>query len=324
MSAKSELAELNLSPVLFKTLQDTVFPGATDEAIRMAVAYCQARNLDILSRVVYLVPMYTKVRSANGSVASVFRDVVMPGIALHRINATRTGTYLGLSDTEYGPPISTTFPEHKANFINAKGDWEEKVYPARTLVHPEWVKVVAKRSVNGGVAEFPAKLFWMEIYAKLSKSERPNDTWMSRPYGQADKCAEAAALRKGFPECCADVTAEEADGKAIEGEFSHVQAGEDELKPKASAADILRNRTKSDVKKEAAPVNQPEGSKTPDAGTPESNDPEEIFNDFIVRLNIAASREEATKIINSSIKSIPSSYQGKAKEEFKRKLSNFA
>jgi hypothetical protein len=45
------------------------------------------------------------------------------------------------------------------------------------------------------------KVYWEETYAvKKHDDDTPNEMWATRPRGQLDKCAEAAALRTAFPE----------------------------------------------------------------------------------------------------------------------------
>src|SRR5258708_38102932 len=44
----------------------------------------------------------------------------------------------------------------------------------------------------------------------------PNAMWKKRAFGQLEKCAEAMALRRAFPELGAAATADEMEGKTIE------------------------------------------------------------------------------------------------------------
>lgn len=59
--------------------QNSIYPGAKDESVMMALDYCRARNLDPLLKPVHLVPMSVK-DSKSGK--SEWRDVVMRHRAL--------------------------------------------------------------------------------------------------------------------------------------------------------------------------------------------------------------------------------------------------
>jgi hypothetical protein len=90
-----------------------------------------------------------------------------------------------------------------------------------TITYPEWAKVTVKRALASGiVAEFTAREYWTENYAVKGGKEKsiaPNAMWMKRPRGQIAKCAAAQALRIAFPELGAQATAEELEGKALDG-----------------------------------------------------------------------------------------------------------
>ncbi len=127
------------------------------------------------------------------------RDVVMPGIGLYRIQASRSGEYAGASEPEYGEDVTEELDGVK-------------------VTYPKWCKITVKRMLsNGGIAEFSSVEFWKENYATQKRdTAAPNSMWQKRPYGQLAKCAEAQALRKAFPEIGSQPTADEMEGKEID------------------------------------------------------------------------------------------------------------
>jgi hypothetical protein len=55
--------------------------------------------------------------------------------------------------------------------------------------------------VQGIRCPYTAQVRWSETYARMNPmSDAPNPTWQQKPYFMMEKCAEAAALRKAFPE----------------------------------------------------------------------------------------------------------------------------
>ncbi len=70
--------------------------------------------------------------------------------------------------------------------------------------------------VEGQKCAFNAKVYWEEAFAS-DKAGLPNTMWQKRPRGQLDKCVEAAALRKAFPEELGNTyVAEEMEGRTID------------------------------------------------------------------------------------------------------------
>lgn len=196
---------------LVKILISSVFPGASEQSAMLALNYCKAANLDVMQKPVHIVPMWD-------AKAGQMRDVIMPGIGLYRVAASRTGQYLGMSEPEFGPDVTREIGGQSVTF-------------------PEWCKVTCYRLVAGHKAEFPAMERWMENYAVRGgreKSIAPNAMWAKRPWGQLLKCAEAQALRKAFPEVGAQPTAEEMEGRIIEerevyGSHTTVKPGHEDL-----------------------------------------------------------------------------------------------
>jgi hypothetical protein len=81
------------------------------------------------------------------------------------------------------------------------------------VTFPEWCQITVYRLLEGQRIAFPGpRVYWLETYATaFAKSDLPNEMWKDRSRGQLEKCAEAAALRKAFPEeLGADYTIDEA------------------------------------------------------------------------------------------------------------------
>lgn len=201
--------EFEVGPTEWRVLVDQIFPAAKSvEAVMMALAYCRKRNLDIFKKPVHIVPMWS---AAKGKMV----ETVWPGIAEIRTTAARTGEYAGIDAVEFGPMIERAFTG-----TVGRGDKEETI--TKRVRFPEWASVVVYRIVAGVKCSYHAKVFWEETFATVGKSEVPNDMWAKRPRGQLDKCVEAAALRKAFPEELGNTyVAEEMEGRTIDATADH-------------------------------------------------------------------------------------------------------
>lgn len=178
---------------LIRVLGESLYPGAKPENIMLVLSYCRAAGLDPMLKPVHIVPMWD-------SNARKMRDVIMPGIGHYRVQASRSGSYAGKTEPEFGPDQTKTFTNKLVTF-------------------PEWCKVTVRRVVGNVVAEFTAKERWIENYATEGRdTSNPNAMWTKRPYGQLAKVAEAQALRMAFPELLGAETAEEMEGKTLDAE----------------------------------------------------------------------------------------------------------
>ena len=187
----------------WKALVEAIYPNAeTADAIVMALSYCRARNLDPFKRPVHIVPMWS-------SVAGKMIETVWPGISELRTTAFRTGQYAGMPAPDFGPTIERTF---KGQAGRGKSKGQER---SLTLQFPEWCRVTITRELTGKERSFVGpKVYWLEAYAKWADTDVPNEMWSNRPVGQLEKCAEAGALRRAFPEEIGNaLTAEEMEGQ---------------------------------------------------------------------------------------------------------------
>lgn len=192
---QTALTERNIDTAVWTTLQNSVFPGAKDESILLAVDYCKARKLDILKKPCHIVPMQVTLsgkRDNNGNDLKVWRDVIMPGIYEQRITAFRTGQMAGQDEPVFG------------NTVAFKG-----------IEAPEWCRVTVYRFINGERCAFSHTEYFSEACA-TTRDGLLNSMWRKRPRGQLAKCAEAGALRKAFPdELGGVITADEVNEEPI-------------------------------------------------------------------------------------------------------------
>ncbi len=236
-----------IGAVEWRALTDAIFPLAESlESILMAISYCKARNLDVFKRPVHIVPIWN---SKLGRLV----DTIWPGIGELRTTAARTGEYAGIDALEVGAEL------------------KQKVGNVE-LTFPEWMRVTVYRIVKGERCAFVGpKVYWLETYAvKKRDDDSPNDMWQNRPFGQLQKCCEAAALRLAFPEeVGSDYIPEEVQGKQ---QFS-AMAIESSISAQGSQAALPQEGTKSDKtaeklkgkNKQATPA--PEASGDPGSGS---------------------------------------------------------
>jgi phage recombination protein Bet len=166
----SNVAKVNnsydIDPHIWSTLKNSLYTGARDESILMVLDYCKAGNLDPLQKPVHIVPISVK-NTQTGKYE--FKDTIMAGIGLYRIQAARSNQYAGVSEPEYGALITANL-----GGIN--------------FTYPEWCKVTVRKIVHGSIVEFSAKEYWIENYATSGRdSLAPNTMWKKRPYGQIAK-----------------------------------------------------------------------------------------------------------------------------------------
>lgn len=182
-------------------MKTVLFKDASDEMVCTLVDYCKARNLDPLKKPFHIV----KVWDAQ---AGQMVDSIWPSIGETRITAFRTQEYAGLSDIRHGETM-----RQKVGGLD--------------VTFPAWAQCSVFRMMGGEAREFVGpRVYWLETYAP-KKGGAPNSMWSKRPYGQLDKCAEAAALRAAFPEENSMPTAEEMEGQTINGEAIDVTLPKD-------------------------------------------------------------------------------------------------
>lgn len=184
----------------WRVLCDSVFPNArSSDAILLAMDYCRVRNLDIFKKPVNIVPMWSTAKSE-------YVETVWEGINSIQVTATRTGSWAGMDEPKWGADVTRRFKGTKKNNV---GDTEVEI------TYPESCSVTVYRIVHGEKYAFTETVYWLEAYARIGKTELPNDMWAKRPRGQLHKCAKAASLRSAFPEE-ASYTSEEMEGRVLE------------------------------------------------------------------------------------------------------------
>ncbi|HZL95220.1 MAG TPA: phage recombination protein Bet, partial [Vicinamibacterales bacterium] len=190
--------ETRLTNAQMSTLRNSLFPGASDQSIAMVVDYCTARGLDPMKKPCHIVPISVKVGDRYE-----WRDVVMPGIYELRTTAMRTGLYVGQEAPVYGDV-------REYSVTTAKD--------SPKLQAPESVTIKVRRlhRETGTVGEFVGIARFTECVG-TNKDGSINARWQRAPFQMLEKCAEAAALRRAFPdELGGEHASEEMEGITIE------------------------------------------------------------------------------------------------------------
>lgn len=201
----------------WKALVEAIFPAAkTSDSIILALAYCKARKLDPFKRVVHIVPIWDSQKKC-------LVESVWPGISELRTTAHRTKQYAGADATVFGDDITETFANDNKTV---------------TLTFPAWAQITVYRLVDGVRCAFPGpRIIWKQAYGKEKQTNVPNSKWASSPSYMLEKVAEAAALRKAFPEELGnELSAEEMEGREVP-EASGPIIDQEPQKPRPTRAD---------------------------------------------------------------------------------------
>ena len=154
----------------------TVAPGLTDEEFALFCHVARVRHLDPLQRQIHAVKRSTWDAEKSGYVEKM---TIQTGIDGYRSIANRTGLYM---------------PSEKLPLIEDSGKPDLRV-----------TVCVKKFSQNDNAwHEFGATAHYREFVQtrknKQSGKTEPNSMWEKMPINQLTKCAEALALRRGWPE----------------------------------------------------------------------------------------------------------------------------
>ena len=189
------------SPQQLEILTRVVCPGATRDELFLFVYVCKRIGLDPFAKQIYGIKRGGKL-------------TIQTSIDGYRLTAHRTGQYAGQEDAEYGPTI------------NSDG-----------VDHPEWAKVTVHKLFGPNRVAFSGTARWKEFRQCFNGTL--GEKWREMPFHMLAKCAEAQALRKGFPA--------ELGGVYVEDELPPAQAIEQTVTVPAAATgkDLIAAPTKA-------------------------------------------------------------------------------
>jgi phage recombination protein Bet len=288
--------KFGVSKTQWPALVDAVFPAAKSvDAVVLALSYCKARNLDPFKKMVHIVPVWN---------SQLGREVegVWPGIGEHRATATRTGRYAGCDATEFGPEQEQAFTGR----VKSKDGWEEK---SVTVTFPEWARVTVYKIVLGHrVAFVGPKVYWLANYGRRGRSDLPNEKWERSPHYMIEKVAEAAALRRAFPEELGDEpTAEEMEGRIVDVTPANTMGGHPADPPTRPTREQFRTEASQVTDVEPAPAEAAtiEGEAQDSGAAAETvGDWEAVLDDLTEQLSVTQADTDIEEVIEANAERI--------------------
>lgn len=287
--------QFDIDRATWRLLCDSVYPSAkTMEGIALAIRYCRVRNLDIMKRPVHVVPVY------NAKLKRTV-ELVWPGIAEYRTTAARTGEYGGCDEVEEGPTVTLSFKGSVDVWDNGRvtGTREETA----EIECPDWMRFTVYRMIKGVRCAFKGpKVPFLEIYSRISsKCEVPNDRWQKAPISMLEKCAEAAALRRAFPEeIGSELTAEEMEGKTVEQDTSPVLPEMTPEQKAAIAAEHLNAQGADQLGLDIADKAQTKAEQKPSDPVPPDSDWEAVLDEIRPGIEGAKNADALAEIMDEN------------------------
>jgi len=166
-----------------RILKEVLCPGANDSQLDLFAKICASKNLDPFGGQIHMVLRNSKNPDGTYSMKPAFQT----GIDGFRTIAIRSKDrqYVSSEEASFGPTIK----------IKIK-IWENRVQVDKELEVPEWARVgvAFKMTGDSGIHHQYATVRWSERYFGNSPM------YERMPFGMLEKCAEALALRKAFPD----------------------------------------------------------------------------------------------------------------------------
>lgn len=161
-AARNEVVEVKYNSATIETVKRTVFPGSSDDELRIYLYKCLIFGVHPLSGM--LIPVKYKDKLSFTTTIDCFRS-----------KAQESGEYDGQDDVE----------------VLGKDSFE---YEGNTIHHPVECKVsVFRKNIS---RPFVGTARWEEFYPGDSRGMM----WRKMPLTMLAKCAEAQAIRKAFPD----------------------------------------------------------------------------------------------------------------------------
>lgn len=166
----TELSAPSVTADQLELVKKTVAAGATADELKLYLYDCARQGVHPLDRLIH----FTVRKDSSGG----RKYTPITSIDFMRIRAADTNEYAGSDDAEF-----FILPEAK---------------------NPERATVTVWRMVQGQRCSFTATARWSEY-----KPDKDDFMWRKMPHTMLAKCAEALALRKGFPKQLAGLYAKE-------------------------------------------------------------------------------------------------------------------
>lgn len=255
-----------------RLITDVLCKGASETEVEFFMEVSKRCRLDPFRKQIHAVKRWD---------ATLQREALsfQVGIDGLRAIASRTGEYVGNDEPAFE--------------LDAKGN-------------PIKASCTVYRLIHGQRYAFTASVFWAE-YAQKKKDGSLTKMWYDRPFGQLGKCAEAAALRKAFPE--------ESGGLYTEEELD---SDDTTIAPNARTVVMP---TVDEVKVTPTPTTQPKDieAETLEVVKPELTQEEMDVLDFIAVINEYTKGNGLTRAVNEQLSSFKEPHKAKVKAAiFKR------
>lgn len=175
-------------------IKQTVASGATDLELEMFLQLAKATGLNPFKKEIWFIKTRGYTKQDGTKVEG--KAQMMTGIdGFFRI-ANGNPNYDGV-EHDYGPDVKIPLPPPK----------DPKETRAKEIIAPEWVESIVYRKDRARPER--RRAYWREYAQDLVTYYGNLSVWAQKPFVMLEKCADATALRKAFPQELGDLYAVE-------------------------------------------------------------------------------------------------------------------